>query len=137
MVIFDEAQMLPLEYLKPCIAMMENLMDFYRTSIVLCTATQPALDSIFDQHRRYIELCPNINEQFKFFKRVIYENLGIIEFDTLIERLKTEKRALCIVNTKKCAQQLYEQLSGDGVYHLSTSMYPKHRKRYLHRLKKE
>lgn len=38
--------------------------------------------------------------QFKFFKRVIYENLGIIEFDTLIERLKTEKRALCIVNTK-------------------------------------
>lgn len=93
--------MLPLEYLKPCIAMMENLMDFYRTSIVLCTATQPALDSIFDQHRRYIELCPNINEQFKFFKRVIYENLGIIEFDTLIERLKTEKRALCIVNTKK------------------------------------
>lgn len=136
-VIFDEAQMLPLEYLKPCIAMMENLMDFYRTSIVLCTATQPALDSIFDQHRRYIELCPNINEQFEFFKRVIYENLGIIEFDALIERLKNEKRVLCIVNTKKSAQQLYEQLSGDGVYHLSTSMYPKHRKRYLHRLKKE
>ena len=134
-VIFDEAQMLPLEYLKPCIAMMENLMDFYRTSIVLCTATQPALDSIFDQHRRYIELCPNINEQFKFFKRVIYENLGIIEFDTLIERLKTEKRALCIVNTKKCAQQLYEQLSGDGVYHLSTSMYPKHRKKILAQIK--
>lgn len=124
-----------LEYLKPCIAMMENLMDFYRTSIVLCTATQPALDSIFDQHRRYIELCPNINEQFKFFKRVIYENLGIIEFDTLIERLKTEKRALCIVNTKKCAQQLYEQLSGDGVYHLSTSMYPKHRKKILAQIK--
>ena len=130
-VIFDEAQMLPLEYLKPCIAMMENLMDFYRTSIVLCTATQPALDSIFDQHRRYIELCPNINEQFKFFKRVIYENLGIIEFDTLIERLKTEKRALCIVNTKKCAQELYRKLKGEGVYHLSTSMYQKHRKRIL------
>lgn len=99
-VIFDEAQMLPLEYLKPCIAMMENLMDFYRTSIVLCTATQPALDSIFDQHRRYIELCPNINEQFKFFKRVIYENLGIIEFDTLIERLKTEKEH-CVLLIQK------------------------------------
>lgn len=134
-VIFDEAQMLPLEYLKPCIAMMENLMDFYRTSIVLCTATQPALDSIFDQHRRYIELCPNINEQFEFFKRVIYENLGIIEFDALIERLKNEKRVLCIVNTKKSAQQLYEQLSGDGVYHLSTSMYPKHRKKILAQIK--
>lgn len=75
-VIFDEAQMLPLEYLKPCIAMMENLMDFYRTSIVLCTATQPALDSIFDQHRRYIELCPNINEQFKFLKELYTKILG-------------------------------------------------------------
>lgn len=68
--------MLPLEYLKPCIAMMENLMDFYRTSIVLCTATQPALDSIFDQHRRYIELCPNINEQFKFLKELYTKILG-------------------------------------------------------------
>lgn len=36
---------------------------------------------------------------------------------------------------KKCAQQLYEQLSGDGVYHLSTSMYPKHRKKILAQIK--
>ena len=58
-----------------------------------------------------------------------------IEFDALIERLKNEKRVLCIVNTKKSAQQLYEQLSGDGVYHLSTSMYPKHRKKILAQIK--
>ena len=49
--------------------------------------------------------------------------------------MKTEKRVLCIVNTKKCAQQLYEQLRGDGVYHLSTSMYPKHRKKILAQIK--
>ena len=42
-IIFDEAQMLPTDYLKPCIAMMEELVGNFRSSIVLCTATQPAL----------------------------------------------------------------------------------------------
>ena len=46
-IIFDEAQMLPNDYLKPCIAMMEELINNYRASIVLCTATQPALTSFF------------------------------------------------------------------------------------------
>ena len=46
-IIFDEAQMLPNDYLKPCIAAMEELIKRYRASIVLCTATQPALEPIF------------------------------------------------------------------------------------------
>lgn len=51
--------------------------------------------------------------------------------EQLIEKMSTEKRALCIVNTRAEAQNIYEALKGDGVYHLSTSMYPKHRKRIL------
>ena len=46
-IIFDEAQMLPTDYLKPCIAMMEELVGNFRSSIVLCTATQPALTPFF------------------------------------------------------------------------------------------
>ena len=42
-IIFDEAQMLPANYLKPCMAMIEELLQQYGISIVLCTATQPAL----------------------------------------------------------------------------------------------
>lgn len=40
-IIFDEAQMLPTNYLKPCIAIMEELLQRYGACIVLCTATQP------------------------------------------------------------------------------------------------
>lgn len=134
-VIFDEAQMLPLNYLKPCIAMLEDLMNFYGTSIVLCTATQPALERFFSKDRHYVELCPDLKTQFEFFKRVTYENIGLIAFENLIARLKAEKRTLCIVNTKKCAQKIYKELEGEGVYHLSTSMYPKHRKRILEQIK--
>ena len=130
-IILDEAQMLPMDYLKPCIAMLQELVDSYSASIVLCTATQPALDSFFSKNELIKELCPRMEEQFSFFKRVNYQNLGKIRQDHLIEKLKKEKNALCIVNTKKAAQVIYKELHGEGIYHLSTSMYPKHRKRVL------
>ena len=105
-VIFDEAQMLPMDYLKPCIAMLQELVDSYSVSIVLCTATQPALDSFFSKNELIKELCPRMEEQFLFFKRVNYQNLGRIREDDLLEKLKKENNALCIVNTKKAAQMI-------------------------------
>ena len=130
-IILDEAQMLPLDYLKPCIAMLQELVDSYSASVVLCTATQPALDSFFSNKEAIKELCPRMEDQFRFFKRVNYQNLGKIRQEDLLERLKNEKNVLCIVNTKKTAQMIYKELQGEGIYHLSTSMYPKHRKRVL------
>ena len=130
-IIFDEAQMLPPDYLKPCIAMMEELVDLYRSSIVLCTATQPALNSFFRKIRQVTELCPRVEEQFRFFERVTYQNLGTISEDDLVGSLQKEIQALCIVNTKKRAQKLYRSMKGEGVFHLSTTMYPKHRRKVL------
>ncbi|MEI3398876.1 MULTISPECIES: CRISPR-associated helicase Cas3' [Blautia] len=134
-VILDEAQMLPMDYLKPCTAMLQELVDGYRTSIVLCTATQPTLDAFFRENALIKELCPRMEEQFQFFQRVNYQNLGKIRWDDLLEKLKRENNALCIVNTKKAAQMIYKEIDGEGIYHLSTSMYPKHRKRVLKKIR--
>ena len=130
-VIFDEAQMLPTNYLKPCIAMMEELLRQYGTSIVLCTATQPTLLSFFSAKPTVKELCPRRDEQFCFFERVTYRNDGTITEEEMADRLCGERQELCIVNTRKRAQKLYQRLRGDGIYHLSTTMYPAHRKRVL------
>ena len=72
-----------------------------------------------------------MEEQFKFFKRVQFENAGKLSEETLEENLLKETQVLCIVNTKKKVQKIYKAIKGEGVYHLSTSMYPKHRKRML------
>ena len=53
----------------------------------------------------------------------------------MIQRLEAEEQALCIVNTKKCAQSIYQQIENEYVYHLSTAMYPAHRKRVLNQIR--
>ena len=128
--------MLPTDYLKPCIAVMEQLIRHYRSSVVLCTATQPALQNLFSEDIGFRELCPGVDDQFAFFKRSKIRDLGRISGDSLVERLKNEYSALCIFNTKKTAQNMYQELRGEGVYHLSTAMYPVHRKRVLAGIRK-
>ena len=134
-IIFDEAQMLPNDYLKPCLTAIEELVINYEVSAVLCTATQPALDPFFKNIKQITELCPRMEKQFTFFKRVHFENMGKLSEEALKNYLMEETQALCIVNTKKRAQKIYHELKGEGVFHLSTSMYPKHRKRVLKQVK--
>ena len=78
------------------------------------------------------ELCPRVEEQFRFFKRCKLVNMGTLSEEELAEKLSDEKRALCIVNTRKEAQRLYQMMKKMGredVFHLSTTMYPKHRQK--------
>ena len=87
----------------------------------------------FSSKDKMIELCPCVEEQFRFFERVTYEKIGKISQDELIMRMQGDQSILCIVNTKKAAQELYKKLREErkNIYHLSTNMYPKHRKRVL------
>lgn len=134
-IIFDEAQMLPNDYLKPCIAAIEQLLRYYNSSVVLCTATQPALKNLLSKEIKITELCPRMEEQFSFFKRVSIKNLNKIAEETLVQRLLLEDQVLCILNTKKRAQKIYQSIKGEGIYHLSTAMYPNHRKRVLKQIR--
>jgi CRISPR-associated endonuclease/helicase Cas3 len=139
-IIFDEAQMIPNDVLRPCLKTIDDLTMHYGCAAVLCTATQPSLEKFFID-RNITEICEHIDENYKFFKRTMIEVMKeTISVECLVQKLTTYKQVLCIVNTKNTAQKIYESLSGDGIYHLSTNMYPKHRKDILssiqNRLKK-
>lgn len=130
-IIFDEAQMLPVNYLKPCIQAISELVYNYHSTAVLCTATQPSLQSFFPPELPIREICPDIEGQYEFFRRTNIRLEGELSEEQLVGRLQELDQVLCILNSKKRVQRVYKQLEGEGVYHLSTYMYPTHRKRVL------
>jgi len=129
-IIFDEAQMLPREYLDPCMLAVKELVTNYGASAVFCTATQPALDRRLP-NVTLTELAPDPQALFDFYKRVQVTNIGKMPDEDLIDRIKAHSQALCIVNTRKHAKGLFDQLDEEGSFHLSTLMCAMHRKEVL------
>ena len=137
-VIFDEAQMIPLPSLKPCVSAIAQLVEHFSTTAVLCTATQPALDGLFEElapRLKMQEICTEPQKLYAALRRVSFRRAGKLTNMELAEQFSKHKQALCIVNSRKQAQEVFRLLSGEGNYHLSTLMYPKHRSRLLEEIR--
>ena len=137
--IFDEAQMLPLPYLRPCVWAIAQLVRHYGASAVLCTATQPALDPIFQEFAPEIpirEICSMAEAHWESFRRVSFQQAGTLSWMDLAARLQQQEQVLCVVNTRRAAREVFHQLSGPGNFHLSTLMYPAHRRRILDEIRR-
>ncbi len=138
-VIFDEAQTLPMDHLRPCVAAIGQLVQHYGVTAVLCTATQPALGPLFDQLAPGLqmrEICPGTEELYQFFRRTTLRHAGELNEETLAAELNAVPQALCVVNRRKTAQQLYEMLEPEGRYCLTTLLCPADRKRLLGQIRK-
>ncbi|WP_439816967.1 CRISPR-associated endonuclease Cas3'' [Zavarzinia sp. CC-PAN008] len=152
-VILDEAQMLPLHLLRPCMAALDELARNYRTSVVLCTATQPALSRQqgfadpeghkgapqkigFDIPEER-ELAPRPRDLYAALKRVSIETLREpVDDATIAERFAQQPQMLCIVNSRAHARALFERIRGaEGAAHLTTMMCPRHRRAILSELR--
>lgn len=138
-IIFDEAQMLPLCHLMPCVAAIGTLVEQFGATAVLCTATQPVLGDLIQQFapsHAISEICPEIPFYFDKFRRVTFRQVGVLEDDVLAEQLCTHEQVLCIVNSRKAAQAIFSQLPEEGSFHLSTLMVPKHRRAVLEEIRR-
>jgi CRISPR-associated endonuclease/helicase Cas3 len=105
---------------------------------VLCTATQPALERRDDfvlGLEKVRPIIPDTMPLFHALKRVEVRTLGSLPDSELALRLAKEKAALCIVNTRKHASRLYDQVAVmseiGGCFHLSTWMCGAHRRTVL------
>lgn len=137
--IFDEAQMLPVPFMRPCVLAIAQMVQNYRCSAVLCTATQPALNPILRElapKLQITELCPDSFFSDPVFTRVQYRQVGQLSDEELAARVSSGPQVLCIVNSRKQAQELYRMLPENGRFHLSTWMTPAHRRRTLDIIRK-
>ncbi len=134
-IVFDEAQMLPVPFLRPCLAGICELVKNYSCSAVLCTATQPAVDPLLKEFLPgfpVTELCPEPEKMYKDFRRVSFVDDGALSDEELIQQLRQRRQVLCVVNSRRQAQALYRALEAEeGSFHLSTMMIPADRKRVL------
>jgi CRISPR-associated endonuclease/helicase Cas3 len=149
-IILDEAQTVPLRYLKAVTWALEELVTNYNCTIVFCTATQPLLDSTRldadaqDNHRIGITNIRSIitdpKKHFIALRRVNVksidskESLSISDIASrIMEKANEMKSVLCILNTKLNAKRVFKELQkreefAARSWHLSTSMCPQHRK---------
>lgn len=122
-VVFDEAQTLPNDYLMPCLSAIAQLVQHYHTTAVLCTATQPALESLFRDLAPGLaaeEISPNPEQLYETLRRVTLDDIGTLSKKALAGRLCSHSQVLCVVNRRKTAQDLFAQLPSEGSYCLTT-----------------
>lgn len=126
-VILDEAQLLPPDFLDPIRQVMGLLTRHYGVSLVVSTATQPALE--LDGIR---ELAPDPASLAIRLNRVRYEwpaTADRCDWPSLAATLRSERQVLCIVGRRDDARDLYEALddASDDTVHLSALMCGEHR----------
>ena len=145
-VIFDEAQTLPPDFLAPCLDTLRHLTKFFGSTAVLCTATQPALgkhpDGTSGSHAKKWnrialdlgekgsrEIVRDVDGLFSHLARTRIEHLGALDDEQLAERLRGQDRILCILNTKPHAARVFEKLGAkdSANLHLSAQLSPAHR----------
>lgn len=137
-IILDEAQTIPRHLLAPAVQVLDELARNYRCTIILCTATQPALDkrNFADGHVLGLalegrELAPGPAHLAKRLKRASLELAGEMSNADLIAALDDNPQALVIVNSRKHALELFRQAQDaglDGLVHLTTRQYAAHRR---------
>ena len=144
-VVFDEVQMFPTEFLNPMLRLLEDLRWIYGTQLLFCSATLPPFDkdhsSTFKKVNDFHQLSdaiqpivPEDPELFKIFDRVVYHlEEKVCTTKELAQELAKHTSALCVVNSRRDASQIYHALLEEGkeahdVIHLSRNMCSAHLK---------
>ncbi|MBQ6416202.1 MAG: CRISPR-associated helicase Cas3', partial [Butyrivibrio sp.] len=147
-IVFDEAQTLPLGVTDATMTVMRELSKNYNTTILFSTATQPNYS-----YRKYLsqlpfestEIIQNVDALFKAYDQakntdVVFSTDNIWSFQNLVECFRDEKQVLLVFNTVKKATTMYrmvQRLKHGEVFYLSSALCPQHRLDMLRILKQK
>ncbi len=136
-IVLDEVQTLPTDYLQPIVDALNTYNRLFKVSVLLTTASQPILSGLIEgcNPKASFSGIGNIEEiipkEFRLHDQLRRVQLSIDNdgksYDEIAEKLVHHKRVLCIVNTRKDAQEIYKRLPQEGItLHLSKNMCPVH-----------
>ncbi|MHB8915010.1 MAG: CRISPR-associated helicase Cas3' [Thiobacillus sp.] len=137
-IVLDEAQLLPPEFLQPILDTLNLLTTHYGVTVVLSTATQPALNTVKDSFGRTTRKGLNNVREIIADVNALYANLERVEvqipadfnqltdWESLATELCQHDSVLAIVNTRKDCRELWE-LMPKGTLHLSALLCGAHR----------
>jgi CRISPR-associated endonuclease/helicase Cas3 len=139
-IILDEVQTLPIGMLQPILDMLKELVAYYGVTLVLSTATQPALsgDSPYvSGFSSVTEIVPDAEKYFAALKRVEYRvEPDSWPWERVADEMRGHHQALCVVNSRRDALDLFNLLDDPAAFYLSTLMCPAHRRDVLKRIKR-
>ena len=136
-IILDEVQTLPTDYLQPIVDALKSYQNMFGVSVLLTTASQPVLSGFIEgcNPKAAFQGIVNIKEIIPK-EYALHENLRRVclkiddtgsTYDEISERLSRHNKVLCIVNTRNDAREIFERLPKEGVtIHLSRMMCPRH-----------
>lgn len=144
--ILDEVQTLPREYLQPIVNALDTYQRLFGTSILFTTASQPILTG---NHR-------GINDRVMFYGLKHVEELIPVDwnlcdklrrvnicfdkhrshYEDIVQRLTQHDKVLCIVNTRNDAAEIFTRMPKEGLlFHLSRRMCPLHIRRVIEQIR--
>jgi len=143
-IVLDEAQLLPVEFLQPILDVLRLLVRDYSVTLLLTTATQPALTRMesFDPAKRIrgfepdevTEIIDDVPALYGVLRRVHVHRPPDLnarrEWPDIASEIATHPAVLAIVNRRADARDLYRLLRAehaDGLWHLSALMCAEHR----------
>ena len=131
-IILDEVQMLPPEFLSPILSVLRGLVEHFGVTVLFMTATQPALEGKIGTPPNIIQGIDNVTQIIedpealaRAFRRVELTLPHDLNQPTTWEAIRDEllqhEQVMCIVNSRKDCRDLH-RLMPEGTIHLSALM---------------
>ena len=138
--IFDEAHLMPQDYLQPCLRAISYLTKYLNSEAVFLTATMPDYESLLERYGaenlNMRELIPD-RTLFSAFRKCGFESLGEVSDEALLVHAQAAPSALIVVNKRSTACALYRMRGQGKRYHLSTYMTAFDRSRVIREIQQE
>jgi CRISPR-associated endonuclease/helicase Cas3 len=135
-IVLDEVQTLPIHLVQPILDILRELVEHYGVTLVLSTATQPAFageSPYLRGFREVSEIVPKTGRHFIALERVEYAvDPEPWSWEHVADEIRGRDQVLCVLNSRRDALGLFRLFLDDpNAFHLSTLMYPAHRREVL------